>query len=133
MNKIIIVYISYDHHILLVLQHVENNAIRTDFKTQEDRKQNLHTALMKDGLKYFAHLLYAKGCKSPTETDLQYRRKDHISHFISRLSHCQESDRQMWFINQEIELFKLRFSSLDKEGIEKLLSMHNIDCQQVRN
>lgn len=39
----------------------------------------------------------------------------------------------MWFINQEVELFKLRFSSLDKEGIEKLLSMHNIDCQQVRN
>lgn len=116
---------------LKLLQHVENNAIRTDFKTQEDRKQNLHTALMKDGLKYFAHLLYAKGCKSPTETDLQYRRKDHISHFISRLSHCQESDRQMWFINQEIELFKLRFSSLDKEGIEKLLSMHNIDCQQI--
>lgn len=111
---------------------MENNAIRTDFKTQEDRKQNLHTALMKDGLKYFAHLLYAKGYKS-TETDLQCRRKDHISHFISRLSHCQESDRQMWFINQEIELFKLRFSSLDKEGIEKLLSMHNIDCQQVQN
>ncbi|XP_043794913.1 DNA primase large subunit-like isoform X2 [Apis laboriosa] len=116
---------------LKLLQHVENNAIRTDFKTQEDRKQNLHTALMKDGLKYFAHLLYAKGCKSSTEIDLQCRRKDHISHFISRLSHCQESDRQMWFINQEIELFKLRFSSLDKEGIEKLLSMHNIDCQQA--
>lgn len=77
--------------------------------------------------------MYAKGCKTPTETDLQYRRKDHISHFILRLSHCFEPDNQTWFINQEVEFFKLRFNSLDKEGVEKLLSMHKIDCQQVRN
>ncbi|KOC66508.1 DNA primase large subunit [Habropoda laboriosa] len=37
----------------------------------------------------------------------------------------------MWFINQEVEFFKLRFSSLDKEGVEKLLCMHKIDCQQI--
>lgn len=89
--------------------------------------------MIKDGLKNFAHLLYARGCKSSTETDLQYRKKDHVSHFVMRLSYCQDPVQQMWFINQEVELFKLRFSSLDKEGIEKLLSMHNTDCQQVRN
>ncbi|XP_033318780.1 DNA primase large subunit-like [Bombus bifarius] len=116
---------------LRLLLHIENNANRTDFKTLEERKQNLNTALTKDGLKYYAHLLYAKGCKTPTETDLQYRRKDHISHFILRLSHCFEPDNQTWFINQEVEFFKLRFNSLDKEGVEKLLSMHKIDCQQI--
>ncbi|XP_076240348.1 DNA primase large subunit [Calliopsis andreniformis] len=116
---------------LKLLQHVESNAIRTDFKTLEERKQNLSTTLIKDGLKYFAHLLYAKGCQSSTETDLQYRKKDHISHFIMRLSYCQDPTQQMWFINQEVELFKLRFSSLNKEGVEKLLNTHNISCQQI--
>lgn len=107
--------------------------MRTDLKTPEERKQNLSAALTKDGLKYYAHLLYAKGYNSPTETDLEYRRKDHISHFILRLSYCFESENLSWFINQEVEFFKLRFSSLDKEGIEKLLNTHKIDCQQVRN
>lgn len=99
----------------------------------DERKQYLNSALNKDGLKYFAHLLNAKGCKSSEETDLQYRRKDHISHFVLRLSYCQDLDRQSWFINHEVDFFKLRYSSLDKEGIEKLLTMHNIDCVQVRN
>ncbi|KAF3430233.1 hypothetical protein E2986_05477 [Frieseomelitta varia] len=116
---------------LRLLQHVENNAVRTDLKTLEERKQNLSTALTKDGLKYYAHLLYAKSCNSPTETDLEYRRKDHISHFILRLSYCFESDNLSWFINQEVEFFKLRFSSLDKEGVEKLLNTHKIECQQI--
>ncbi|XP_076648228.1 DNA primase large subunit [Halictus rubicundus] len=116
---------------LKLLQHVESNAVRTDLKLVEDRKKNLSTSLGKDGLKHFVHLLYASGCKLPSETDLQCRRKDHLSHFIMRLSYCQDPDRQMWFINQEIELFRLRFSSLDSEGIKKLLSSHNIECQQI--
>ncbi|XP_078033290.1 DNA primase large subunit isoform X2 [Augochlora pura] len=114
-----------------VLQHVESIGARTDLKQAEERKNNLCTSLGKDGLKYFVHLLNASGCKTPSETDLQCRRKDHLSHFITRLSYCHDPDRQMWFINQEVELFKLRFSSLDSEGIEKLLSMHNIECQQI--
>ena len=116
---------------LKLLQHVESNALRTDAKSVHDRKQNLSTALVKDGLKQFARLLHGKDSKSTTEADLQFRKKDHISHFIMRLSYCQDPERQTWFINQEVELFKLRFSSLEKEGIEKLLSMHNIDCKQI--
>nr|XP_034178643.1 DNA primase large subunit-like [Osmia lignaria]XP_034178644.1 DNA primase large subunit-like [Osmia lignaria] len=116
---------------LKLLQHLESIALKQEFKTLDERKQHLNAALIKDGLKYFAHLLYAKGCKSSEETDLQYRKKDHISHFVLRLSYCQDSDRQMWFINHEVDFFKLRFSSLDKEGVEKLLTMHNIDCEQI--
>lgn len=116
---------------LKLLQHVESLASRTDLKSFDDRKQYLCTVLNKDGLKYFAHLLYAKGCKSSNEIDLQYRRKDHISHFIMRLAFCFEADHRTWFINQEVEWFKLRFSSLDKEGIEKLLDMHDINCIQL--
>ncbi|XP_053978780.1 DNA primase large subunit-like isoform X1 [Hylaeus volcanicus] len=116
---------------LKLLQHIENNAVRTDLKKLKDRKDELCTVLAKDGLKYFVHLLLAKGCNSSTEMDLQCRKKDHLSHFIMRLSYCQNPERSMWFVKQEVELFKLRFDSLDKEGIEKLLSMHNIECQQI--
>nr|XP_033330204.1 DNA primase large subunit-like isoform X1 [Megalopta genalis]XP_033330205.1 DNA primase large subunit-like isoform X1 [Megalopta genalis] len=114
-----------------LLQHVESNALRTDAKQVEERKKNLSTSLGKDGLKYFVHLLHATGSSAPSEADLQCRRKDHLSHFIMRLSCSQDPDRQAWFISLELELFKLRFSSLDAEGIEKLLGMHNIECQQI--
>lgn len=116
---------------LKLLKHIESNGLRTDCKTFDERKQNLNTSLIQDGLKHFAHLLYGKGCKSSTETELQYRRRDHISHFILRFAYCLDQQNQMWYINQEVEYFKLRFSSLDKEGIEKLLSMHTLDCQQL--
>ncbi|CAL7943762.1 unnamed protein product [Xylocopa violacea] len=115
---------------LKTLQYIESSGVRTDIKTVEERKQYLSTTLAKEGLKFFAHLLYGKGCKT-TDTELQYRRKDHISHFILRLSYCRDPDRQAWFIQQETDLFKLRFSSLDKEGIEKLLTICKIDCQQI--
>ncbi|XP_076624731.1 DNA primase large subunit [Colletes latitarsis] len=116
---------------LKLLQLVENSSVRTDSKKLKDRKADLTTDLEKDGLKYFSRLLHAKGCKSSTETDLQHRQKDHLSHFIMRLSYCQDPDRQKWFINQEVDFFKLRFDSLDKEGIEKLLDMYNIECRQI--
>ncbi|XP_017875247.1 DNA primase large subunit-like [Ceratina calcarata] len=116
---------------LKVLQYVESNAARTDLKAIEERKLHLSTALKKDGLKDYAHLLYGKGCSSSTDMDIACRKMDHLSHYILKLAFCQDTDREMWFIKQEVELFKLRFSSLNKEGVEKLLSKHEIDCQQV--
>ncbi|KAG7189220.1 hypothetical protein KM043_008783 [Ampulex compressa] len=116
---------------LKVLQLVEINAQRTDLKTADDRKIELSNSLSKDGLKHFVRLLYASGNKTHAELDLQARRRDCISHFIMRLAYCQEPDRNAWLINQEVELFKLRFSSLDKDGVEYLHSTNNLDCSQI--
>lgn len=116
---------------LKVLQYVESNAARTDLKTMDERKLHLSTALKKDGLKDYAHLLYGKGCSSSTNMDLACRKMDHLSHYILKLAFCEDADRESWFIKQEVELFKIRFSSLNKEGVEKLLTTHKIDCKLV--
>ncbi|XP_047355245.1 DNA primase large subunit-like isoform X2 [Vespa velutina] len=116
---------------LKVLRLVENISLRNDLKTIEVRKENLRDSLKRDGLKYYVNLIYGNGCKSDIETDLQARRKDNISHYILRLAYCKDKDQAKWFMNQEIELFKMRFSSLDKEGVDQFLTMHKLDCKHI--
>ena len=113
---------------IAVLRLVETTNCRNDLKIQEDRKKAFADCLKSDGLKYYANLLYADGSNPQSEEHSQSRRKDHISHFILRLVYCHNVEQTKWFLNQEVEFFKLRFSSLDKKGIERLLSISNMDC-----
>ncbi|XP_073425508.1 DNA primase large subunit isoform X2 [Dendrobates tinctorius] len=55
------------------------------------------------------------------------RRKDHISHFILRLAYCQSEDLRRWFIQQEMDLFKFRFSLLSKEKVQELLKFNGLE------
>jgi len=110
---------------------VETTNCRSDLKTLEERKKALHDCIKADGLKYYANLIYADGSNPQSEEHSQIRKKDHISHFILRLVYCNDPEQSKWFINQEVEFFKLRFSSLDKKGIEYLLSTNNMDCIPV--
>lgn len=114
-----------------VLRLVETTNCRGDLKTPEERKKALCDSLKSDGLKYFANLLYANGSNPQSEEHSLTRKKDHVSHFILRLVYCNNSEQRNWFVNQELEFFKLRFSSLDKKGIESLLISNNIDCVSV--
>ncbi|KAL6423408.1 hypothetical protein ACFW04_010180 [Cataglyphis niger] len=116
---------------LKVLRLVETTNCRGDLKTLEERKKALYDSLKSDGLKYYANLLYADGSNPQSEEHLQTRKKDHISHFILRLVYCHDMEQTKWFINQEVEFFKLRFSSLEKKGIEHLLSIINMDCVPI--
>lgn len=118
-------------YFLAALRLVETTNCRGDLKTLEDRKKALCDSLKSDGLKYYANILYADGSNPQSEEHSQTRKKDHVSHFILRLVYCHDPEQNKWFINQEVEFFKLRFSSLDKKGIEQLLNMSNIDCMLV--
>lgn len=114
------------------LRLMETTNSRGDLKTLEERKKAFGDSLKSDGLRYYMDLLYADGSNPQSEDHSQTRRKDHISHFILRLVYCRDIERAMWFVNQEIEFFKLKFSSLDKKGVEHLLSINNLDCVPVR-
>nr|XP_028578493.1 DNA primase large subunit isoform X1 [Podarcis muralis] len=59
--------------------------------------------------------------KALAEEDYDARRKDHISHFILRLAYCQSEELRRWFIQQEMDLFRYRFTQLSGELTKKIL------------
>lgn len=61
----------------------------------------------------------------------QARRLDRISHFVLRLAFCQSVDQSNWFIQQELELFKLRCAIEGAANVEDFLRMNGIELHRV--
>ncbi|XP_072533158.1 DNA primase large subunit [Salminus brasiliensis] len=64
-------------------------------------------------------------------TELEKRRKDHISHFILRLAYCQTEDLRRWFIQQEMDLFRYRFSDLPSKYKTEFLHRNNLKYDTI--
>uniref|UniRef100_A0AC34FTX0 Uncharacterized protein n=1 Tax=Panagrolaimus sp. ES5 TaxID=591445 RepID=A0AC34FTX0_9BILA len=60
------------------------------------------------------------------------RRKDRISHCILRMAFCQSPEQTKWFIQQEVELFRSRFSTETQENILNFLRVNNFELEQVQ-
>nr|XP_060608786.1 DNA primase large subunit [Anolis sagrei ordinatus] len=69
--------------------------------------------------------------KALLENDYDRRRKDHISHFILRLAYCQTEELRRWFIQQEMDLFRYRFTQLSDELAKKFLAYVNLAYDPV--
>lgn len=102
-----------------LLQEVEKAKLQTS--DPEDRKLLINTI----SRKYMPLDSSSLANTSPAEMQRQ-RRKDMLSHFILRLAFCQSSERTAWFIQNEAELFKVRFgrlSSSEKQSFINTLSL----------
>uniref|UniRef100_A0A914Y6X0 DNA primase large subunit n=1 Tax=Panagrolaimus superbus TaxID=310955 RepID=A0A914Y6X0_9BILA len=60
------------------------------------------------------------------------RRKDRISHCILRMAFCQSPEQTKWFIQQEVELFRSRFSIETQDNILNFLRVNNFELEQVQ-
>ncbi|XP_008136685.2 DNA primase large subunit [Eptesicus fuscus] len=65
------------------------------------------------------------------EDEYEARRKDHISHFILRLAYCQSEDLRRWFIQQEMDLLRFRFSILPKDKIQDFLKDSHLHFEAI--
>lgn len=65
--------------------------------------------------------------------DFQSRRTDHISHFILRLAYCRSEDLRRWFLNREMEWFKLKFVEQTQESIRRFLKLNNLTYTPITN
>lgn len=67
------------------------------------------------------------------EEILMTRHSDYISHFILRLVYCRSDELTSWFILREIELFKLKFSTLSEHEIKRFLEINQLISQPIKN
>lgn len=81
--------------------------------------------LRTQGLKYYVKLCEKSQCGTQ-DTDLQARKKDHISHFILRLAYCRTEELRRWFISRETELFRMRFTNLRGEALDTFFKINNL-------
>ncbi|XP_034538416.1 DNA primase large subunit [Notolabrus celidotus] len=64
-------------------------------------------------------------------SEVEKRRKDHISHFILRLAYCQTEDLRRWFIQQEVDLFRFRFNDLGSKLKLEFLHKSNLQYDTI--
>ena len=111
---------------LRVLMLVEQISMQNYRKSSVHCKAILIKELEKNGLSDFALLINAPDYESQGGMEQRLRRNDCMSHFISRSAFSFEPAKRVWFFKQETRLFKWRFSSLDKEGIEAFKSINGL-------
>ncbi|XP_034235582.1 DNA primase large subunit-like [Thrips palmi] len=110
---------------LKVLRCIELANLKGANKFSDEWKAALCEELTKQGLKHIFKISTAPTCKQ-TEAEVQYRKRDHLSHFILRLAYCRTDDLRRWFIARELDLFKLRFMSLNAEEVRAFLNLNNL-------
>ncbi|GAA6101468.1 DNA primase large subunit isoform X1 [Tachysurus ichikawai] len=116
---------------LKLLKTVENLGV-SYVKTTEQYKKKLQTEFSSLGFPQREELDESSSNKNQAgPTEYEKRRKDHISHFILRLAYCQTEDLRRWFIQQEMDLFRYRFSELLPKYKTDFLHKNNLKYDTI--
>ncbi|KAJ8913660.1 hypothetical protein NQ315_007377 [Exocentrus adspersus] len=116
---------------LQLLRIIEQASLKGLKQFSEDWKQTIREDLAKSGLRKYIRLM--GGYSSQTEHDIQARRADHLSHFILRLAYCRSEDLRRWFINREMDWFKLKFLAQSQDSIMRFLKHNSLTYAPISN
>lgn len=133
----------YPHSLQFYLQPPSENISLTEFETLAvDRLkllktvENLGVSYVK-GTEQYQSKLEAElrklkfSYRENLEDEYEPRRRDHISHFILRLAYCQSEDLRRWFIQQEMDLLRFRFSILPKDKVQNFLKDSHLHFEAI--
>ncbi|XP_039857803.1 DNA primase large subunit [Simochromis diagramma] len=113
---------------LKLLKTVENLGV-SHVKLTDPYRDKLESQLKALNFPYRPDADDKKSQSGPTE--YEKRRKDHISHFILRLAYCQTEDLRRWFIQQEVDLFRFRFTELVPKQQLAFLHKNNLHYDTI--
>ncbi|KAG1686772.1 DNA primase large subunit [Nymphon striatum] len=117
--------------IFAVLRIVETTGLKHP-RNSEEYEQTLQNELKKQGLAHY--LLRVNKNESSGEIDedgFNARQRDHVSHYILRLSYCQSELLRKWFITQETDLFRFRYQRESGLSQQKFLKLNSFQYEPI--
>ncbi|XP_044754339.1 DNA primase large subunit-like isoform X2 [Coccinella septempunctata] len=109
---------------LQLMRVLEQAASKGHKINSEEWKKCIKEDLNKLDLKKFVRLM--NGLDGQTELDINARRADHLSHFILRLAYCRSEELRRWFINRELEWFRLRFMVQNQTTLNRFFESNKL-------
>lgn len=103
-----------------VLRIIEQTSAKGITKYSEEWRKAILEEMKTQGLKVL-HKVFTGSGLGKLEQDYEARRRDHITHFICRLTYSRTEELRRWFITQELDLFRLRWTYLSSEGRQAFL------------
>ncbi|XP_078011429.1 LOW QUALITY PROTEIN: DNA primase large subunit [Phascolarctos cinereus] len=134
---------SYPHSLQFYLQPPSENISLIEFETLAiDRLkllkivENLGVSYVKGSEQYQSKLeieirRLKFSYRESSDDEFEARRRDHISHFILRLAYCQSEDLRRWLIQQEMDLFRFRFSILPPDTVQGFLKDSHLQFETI--
>ncbi|XP_008478768.1 DNA primase large subunit-like [Diaphorina citri] len=107
-----------------VLRIIEQTTTKGITRYSEEWRKAILDEIKTQGMKSF-HKVFTGNGLGKLEQDYEARRKDHITHFICRLTYSRTEELRRWFIAQELDLFRLRWTQLSSEGRQAFLKSND--------
>ncbi|GAB6033482.1 DNA primase large subunit [Chamberlinius hualienensis] len=122
-------FVDFAMERLKVLRIIENLRLK-NHSTKPTFYNALAAELLKENLTIYLKKTQPKNSYA-TFADYYDRLKDHISHYVLRLTYCKTEELRNWFIKQEVELFEFRFDAESRENIRDFLKINGMLVQPI--
>ena len=113
------------------MRAIERINLSKNAKFSDEWKTALKSDLRKQNLLSFCQLSSSIEDDDQLDLILEARRKDHISHFLLRLAYCRTEESRRWFIAQETDLFRFRFSEEKSTNVQVFMQENKLNFYPV--